>query len=82
MRSRLGALLEQAHRQVIPESKKGNFTVERLEKESDRYIDEIAPTLGSAEQRKEAEERIQKQKEENKNSVENEKSTTEEEENQ
>ena len=64
---------------AIPESKKGNFSVERLEQESDRYIDEIAPTLGSAEQREEALEIIEKQKEENQNNTVNEETIKKEE---
>ena len=34
------------------ESKKNNFNIERLKQESDRYIDEIAPKIGSSGQRR------------------------------
>ena len=52
---------------AIPESKKKNFNIERLEKESDRYIDDIVPTLGSQKQREENLESIAWHRRQNKN---------------
>ena len=55
---------------AIPESKKKNYNTDRLRAESDRYIDDVAPTIGSAEQRKDNIESVRKHKEQNQNSAE------------
>ena len=63
-------LLEYNH-VAIPESKKKNYNTERLRAESDRYIDDVAPTIGSAEQRKENIESVNRHKQKNQNETEN-----------
>lgn len=58
--------------EAISESKKNNFSVERLQAESDLYIDKIAPTIGSKQQREENLESIRRHREQNQKTAETE----------
>ena len=61
---------------AIPESKKKNYNIDRLRDESDRYIDEIAPTIGSTQQKKDNIESVNRHKQKNQNSTDNKTSET------
>lgn len=52
---------------AIPESGQKNYNIEHLRAESDRYIDDVAPTIGSSQQRKDNIESVNRHKQKDQN---------------